>query len=369
MGLSVVSLEYKPFLNEGVDVYYDDNRLITFVFLSTRKRIQVSAKKHFIKILSYFDGSNSVKDIIKFEDVEQAELSNFITYLKSKNILIDVEWYSKIPFENNYKEKVKKQLFFLMDMLASYDDVYKIQNKIKSTNIAIFGVGAVGGWILSELVKMGFERFKIIDHDITQASDISRHTFFSAANIGVRKVSAMRRTIEALDSNVAIEEIVHNLTTETNLEKLISDVDIVINCAEEPYIGYTSIFLSRYVVKNDKLLFVAGGFDAHLASLGEMIVPYITPCSDCYNNYFSKALKDWKPLKHPVEYRGKGMGGLISLNIFSASTACLSILKYFISPEKFLKSANGRGEFKFDDYSIDAFIVEKIPNCRVCGNG
>jgi molybdopterin/thiamine biosynthesis adenylyltransferase len=365
----VLSLEYKPFLNEGVDVYYDDNNLVTFVFLSTRKRIQVSAKKHLIKVLSYFDGNNTVEDILKAESVEREELHYFIQYLESKNILIDMKWFLKIPFDTNYKEKVKKQLFFLMDMLSSCDDVYKIQNKIKSTHVAIFGIGAVGGWILVELVKMGFERFKIIDHDITRSSDISRHTFFSDSNVGIGKVPAIIKTIENIDSNVSIEGIEHNLTTETNLDKLIGDVDIIINCAEEPYIGYTSIYLSRYVVKNNKLLFVAGGFDAHLASLGEMIVPYVTPCSDCYNNYFTKALKDWKPSKHPVEYRGKGMGGLISLNIFSASTACLSILKYFIAPDEFIKSANGRGEFKFDDYSIDSFTVKKDPGCRVCGNG
>ena len=127
----MLSLEYKPFLNEGVDVYYDDNNLVTFVFLSTRKRIQVSAKKHLIKVLSYFDGNNTVEDILKAESVEREELHYFIQYLESKNILIDMKWFLKIPFDTNYKEKVKKQLFFLMDMLSSCDDVYKIQNKIK----------------------------------------------------------------------------------------------------------------------------------------------------------------------------------------------------------------------------------------------
>jgi hypothetical protein len=56
-----------------------------------------------------------------------------------------------------------------------------------------------------------------------------------------------------------------------SLDEFLDGVALIVNAADEPYIGYTSIKLSRYAVKNSLPLFVAGGFDAHLASIGEMI--------------------------------------------------------------------------------------------------
>lgn len=82
------------------------------------------------------------------------------------------------------------------------------------------------------------------------------------------------------------------LTTETALNSLISDTDLVINTADEPYIGYSSVLLSRYCVPRRIPLLVAGGFNAHLGSLGELIIPGVTPCADCYADYFQETLKD-----------------------------------------------------------------------------
>ena len=34
--------------------------------------------------------------------------------------------------------------------------------------------------------------------------------------------------------------------------------------------------------------YIAGGFDAHLASTGELIIPYVTPCVECYAKRLKK---------------------------------------------------------------------------------
>ena len=91
------------------------------------------------------------------------------------------------------------------------------------------------------------------------------------------------------------------LDIDTDVQKLIgADIDLIVNTADEPYVGATSIKLSRYCVENDIPLLVAGGFDAHLASLSEMIIPGQTPCSDCYAMHFDEVLRGWKPISHPI---------------------------------------------------------------------
>jgi hypothetical protein len=166
---------------------------------------------------------------------------------------------------------------------------------------------------------------------------------------------------------INIESFNISLNIDTNLNDYLYDVDFIINAADEPYIGYTSLKLSRYCVSTLKPLFIAGGFDAHLASIGELIIPNVTPCSDCYANYFQKALENWKPIVHPVENRSIAFGGINSMSVFSASTSSLTILKYFINEEN-INEIGGRGEFLFPNYNLDTFEVYRNAECRVCKN-
>ena len=214
---------------------------------------------------------------------------------------------------------------------------------------------------------MGFQNFKLFDFKDLKEDSISRHAFPDLTKIGKPKVMHYKEIAKQINPAAIIEYFAIPITTDTGLLDNLHDIDLIINCADEPYIGYTSIFLSRYSIKHNKKLFIAGGFDAHLGCLGEFIVPFKTPCSDCYNEFFKESLKDWKPSPHPVKDRAKGFGGLAALSVFSASTGALTILRYFINEGDFVKSAGGRGEFKFNDYQIDAFEVKRNIKCEVCG--
>ena len=115
--------------------------------------------------------------------------------------------------------------------------------------------------------------------------------------------------------------------------------------------------------------YIAGGFDAHLSSTGELIIPYITPCVECYAAHFKIALKDWKPKKHPVQIRYLEIGGLASLSLFSTSYACIEILKYIAGLVEIEQSYKIRGEFLFHDMSLTYLNIKKNPLCPICGKG
>lgn len=363
----VVDNDFCPYLRDGVDVYVNESdKTVVFVFLSTRQRIQLKVEKFLVLLLPKMDGKNNVSNLVALAGNEKRQqVIDFISYLFEKGVVTDAYWFEELPFDLDYKNKLQKQLFFLMDMTSSKSDVLRVQQKIKNSNVAIWGVGAVGSWLLVELLQMGFEKIKILDFDSVQESDISRHAFFTDSKRNMPKVDFYKELCADIEPNAKVEAYVCAVNTEIDVDKYLYDIDLIINCSDEPYIGYTSIHLSRYCVKNNKTMFVAGGFDAHLACLGELIVPHITPCSDCYNTYFKTALQGWKPIKHKVKNREKGMGGLVSLNVFSASSAALSILRYFVDPVSMIKES-GRGEFKFDDYSIDTFNVKRDENCEIC---
>ena len=138
---------------------------------------------------------------------------------------------------------------------------------------------------------------------------------------------------------------------------------------DEPYIGYTASKISRVCVKQNLPHFIAGGFDAHLASTGELIVPYLTPCVECYSGYFKEKLKDWKPKKHPVKTRYVEIGGLASMSLFSVSYAVIEILKYIAGLVDTNEEYKVRGELLFQDLNLTYLNVKKNIECPICGEG
>lgn len=369
----MTALPKYPYLRDGIDVYVGNDDLVTFVHLSSRKRLQIKCHPGLLQSLTWMRGQKTVADIIHWfrenysdSDLSDEAITGFVSYLHDKNIIVEENWFEKLDLPLRYQERLKRQLYFLMDMVDSPIQVGEIQRRIMNTKVAIVGVGAVGGWIARELTMMGFQRFVLIDPDITETSDAARHAFSNHKRLGEAKVQVVAEGLRAIDHGIEVSTHAIGLQIDTELDEFIHGVDLIVNAADEPYIGYTSVKLSRYAVKNNLPVLIAGGFDAHLASFGEMIIPRKTPCSDCYVNYFRVSLANWKPVPHPVADRSKGFGGWSPLSVISASTATLQILKYFIDPKLVYKGQ--RTEFLAPDYSTYSFEVARDPHCKICGD-
>lgn len=362
-----------PYLRDGVDVYLGEKSEVTFVFLSSRKRLTLKCHPGLIQSLTWMRGHKTVEDILGLFREEYPDsglgderVKDFISYLHEKNIIVDEDWFEKLGLPKAYQDRLQRQLYFLMDLVDDPSRVAAIQKQIMETRVAIFGVGAMGGWIARELAMIGFQRFILIDPDITEASDAARHAFASESNIGKSKVNVVADGLRAVDPSIDITTHTITLNVETKLDEILHDVGLIVNAADEPYIGYTSVKLSRFAVKNELPLMIAGGFDAHLASFGELIIPHKTPCADCYVNFFRVSLADWKPVAHPVANRDKGFGGWSPLSVVSASASALQILEYFIDPELAVKGL--RTEFLAPNYSTYSFEVARDPHCKICGD-
>lgn len=361
-------------LRDGVDVYISPDSVVHFVFLSTRKRLRLRVSPPLVESLEWLDGSASVSELdarfssrlSALDNLNYASFRDFTQYLYKKGILVRENWMND-AFPSEFVARFSRQLNFFLDIEESTVAASALLQRILEQRVALIGVGAVGSWILRELVQLGFQRFVLVDPKPLSPADRTRNALFDHTRIGEPKVVISDRYIhsQAICPETRIRQI--PLDIDTDVASLIGDdVDLIINTADEPYIGATSIKLSRYCIENGLPLLVAGGFDAHLASLSEMIVPGQTPCSDCYAMHFEEALQDWKPISHPIIDRRRGFGGLPSMSAFAASAAVLKIVRLY--SEKGGDVEQGRGEFLFDKYDIDSFKVERNPNCPTCGN-
>ncbi|AYF53271.1 hypothetical protein DFH04_00225 [Clostridium novyi] len=357
-------------IRDGVDLYLNNNELLTIYFMNTRLRKQFKVSRIIIRILEHIDGKNSIKDIHdklenEFSSIIEMDNINFI-FNKLKNLNVIVEKVNNLKDVDLIK-RYDRQINFFGDFINGDRQSIDAQKRLKESNVLIFGCGAIGGDIAIQLTMCGVENFILYDYDLVEESDVSRHMYFRKEYVGMKKVEALENYLITINKNIKIKKIDDILLPNKKIDKLIDEATFIVNTADEPYIGYTSMKISRYCTINKKAHFIAGGFDAHLASSGELIIPGVTPCVDCYAQYFKKVLQDWKPKKHLALDRHLEIGGMSSLSLFSASYAAIEIVKYIcglINPKEY---RNTRGEFLFNTMDITYLNVTKDKNCKVCG--
>lgn len=356
-------------LREGVDVYKIGEDILYFYFINSREGINIEVNQNIIDLIRGFTGNLSLSEILKMlEQDYDKDLEEFLNFLIDRNILYVIKEEEKVIDENDI-ERYSRQLIFFQEFFR--ENPYLLQKKLKDQKFLIFGAGAIGSGIAIELAMMGVENFIIVDKEKISLRSKQRHFYFKSKDIGQYKVDSLKLYLQNINSNIKVKTYHDTINFNSDLSKyFLLKPSFIVNTLDEPYIGVTSLKIGRECYKKKLPLFVAGGFDAHLMSTGELIIPDKTPCVDCYINHFTTNLKDWKP-----EYNIKivnqkeqlfEVGGLASMSLFSISYGIIEILKYLLRKDEYL--GLGRGELLFEDLEIKYIKVEKNKKCLVCGD-
>ena len=67
--------------------------------------------------------------------------------------------------------------------------------KIKSSRVAVFGVGGVGGYCVEALARVGVGEIDLFDNDTVNITNINRQIIATDSTIGLNKVEAAKRRI------------------------------------------------------------------------------------------------------------------------------------------------------------------------------
>lgn len=114
------------------------------------------------------------------------------------------------------------------EILVGKDNLEKFANK----NIAIIGVGGVGGQVAITLARCGIENLTIIDFDKVDSSNINRQVVAWQTTIGKNKVEVLKEMILAINPNAKVSAICERIDKD-NLSKLISkNFDIVVDAID-----------------------------------------------------------------------------------------------------------------------------------------
>ena len=366
--LKELSKIYK--IKDSVDLFLSDGYFLTSYFMNSRRRKSFRINDEMIHLLEQIDGIHTVEHIYDIMEnqysVSKESVDNTISMLLNNKIITELSDLSGIIDDSDYAHYTR-QINYFSEFLGSEEEGVLAQKKVMSSHIGIFGCGAIGGNIALQLVMAGVRELTLYDMDIVEESDVSRHMYYSSDSIGMNKVDALKDQLLKIDSKINVHTICSSMKPTDNVEPIIEKLDFAVNTLDEPYIGYTASKISRICIKHLIPHFIAGGFDAHLASTGEIVIPYVTPCVECYANHFKDSLKNWKPKKHPVVRRETEIGGLASMTLFSTSFAAIEIIKYIAGLLEAKDNYKVCGELLFTNLKITYLNVSKDPNCPVCG--
>jgi molybdopterin-synthase adenylyltransferase len=365
--MKTISAEsFFPLLRDGIDIYLGEGDDVTFVYLATRQRVHLACSKSLVKLLPRLNGKLSLDRLL--EDIEPAlhtQVNSFLDYLRNKGIVVNSTWYNDINLPSTYKSRLDRFANFLLDIVGDENQTSEALHRLYNAKVAIVGMGAVGSWMVRVLNMVGFRRFILIDGKFSQNKNNIREAFAFTESFSKSKAELISSALKEVDPNAEITFHHHIIEPRKEFLLPLDDIDLLINAADEPYIGYLNTILCRLAIRKNIPFFAAGGFDAHLGCHGELTIFGETPCTDCYTSFFRESLADWKPVKHPVADRTLGFGGLPSLAAYSASHGAMIILRHFL---KFSVDDGGRAEFLFRNNDTDRFKVERDPNCRSCGS-
>ncbi|MFJ5510108.1 HesA/MoeB/ThiF family protein [Pectobacterium jejuense] len=371
------SKKYK--IKETVDIFISENEqentvLLTFHIMTTRDRIEIKTNKHVASFIASLDGEKSIHDIIhSMGNIRLDEISKLMDFLLNQHLIFDVE------NKENDNLRFSRQITFWDDFVLDRSGK-ETQSILENKKIVLFGCGAVGAKIIEILVRAGINNVTLIDYKSMSASNAVRHCYYSDDYIGNPKVEALSEFLTNINKNIKIHSSFEKLVPDSDLSTLIPDgADLIINTCDEPYIGHTSLKLGRYAQSKNIPLYVSGGFDAHLMSSGELIFPPRTPCIDCAQSTFSKALKGWKPVYSMVEnqpsvsltpvqnnhYIPGGPGGLAMMSGFSANLCCMQLLHFLLDDSAFSYN-NHRHEYLPNSGLMTQFELVKQDGCKIC---
>lgn len=361
-------------IKESVDIYTSDIdggvSFVQFYFINTRRKIGIEIDSRFCKLLTKIDGKTSLADVFASCDIEvDEEAFKVVQFLLDSKIFVRMSGKDDTHIDSRYA----RQVTFLDDWIQDLDGA-AAQRRIHNSQCVVFGVGAVGSSIAIQLVRSGVSKLTIVDYKKLGISSQERHPYFSIDRLGDFKVDVLRDYLHEINKDCEISVHRDRILPNTDLSYFISDnTAIAINSADEPYIGHISIKLGRHLWARNIPLYVAGGFDAHLMSTGDFLVPGESCCVDCCSNHFSEALKDWKPSYKVHEKqvaRGQiigGSGGLYPMSFFSAAHASLLIKNYLAGGNAYKNIIDKRGEFISSTGGIIWTKIIKKEGCNVCG--
>ena len=224
------------------------------------------------------------------------------------------------------------------------------QRVLKAASVLIVGAGGLGSPLAMYLAAAGVGRLGIVDFDVVDASNLHRQVLHGASDIGRRKVSSARETLQEINPFVCLETHAVRLTRKNALS-LVEDYDIVADGSDN--------FPTRYLVNDACMLAKRPNVFGSVYKFEGQVAVFAHPEGPCYRCMFPELPPgDLVPSCAEGGVLGVLPGIVGSLQANEVIKLLLGIGEPLIG--RMLLFDGLTGEFH-------VLNVPREPNCRACG--
>jgi adenylyltransferase/sulfurtransferase len=217
------------------------------------------------------------------------------------------------------------------------------QKKLKNATAFVAGAGGLGSPTSIFLAAAGIGTITICDYDVVALSNLNRQILHDHTTVNIEKAVSAERTLNRVNNRIRVEAVCKKIT-EDNVEELVGDSDVILDCLDN---FPTRYLLAETAVKKN-IPFIHGSVWGLEGRLTFIHVPE-TPCLKCL---FPEA-----PPKETFPILGVTAGVIGSLQAAEA-------IKYLTGIGKNIKSKllvwDGMRVF------FKQFELSKDPDCPVC---
>jgi molybdopterin/thiamine biosynthesis adenylyltransferase len=103
------------------------------------------------------------------------------------------------------------------------------QEKLRSSKVAVLGLGGVGGPAALYLAASGIGSLTLVDGDVVEASNLNRQILFSFSDLGQPKAQTAARRLLSHNPELIVE-VVEKRVEERDLQPLLNGCHIVLDC-------------------------------------------------------------------------------------------------------------------------------------------
>jgi len=183
------------------------------------------------ELLAALDGSLTVSQLE--ERFGGVEVGDVVAQMQELELLEDAADDDRIPAP--VRERFDRQLRYFSDVGAAAGvTASECQLRLREAEVAVLGVGGLGGRVAWELASCGVGTLRIVDFDHVEASNLNRQIQYGESDIGRLKVDAFAARLRDFNSEIEVIASPRRLESEAELAAFIAGADLVIEGADWP---------------------------------------------------------------------------------------------------------------------------------------
>ncbi|MGM7684701.1 HesA/MoeB/ThiF family protein [Cytobacillus sp. Hm23] len=299
-----------------------------------------------------------------FNTLDEYKLGLGNTYQEDLESLVEKGFFENLDIESSLDptdlEIWKRSFDYFSAIETENMSRFDYIEKIRNLKIMIVGLGGLGSWVFYKLLCLGVGNFVLVDGDKVELSNLNRAILYKTSDVGSFKADCAKRVAKEFSPNTKVEIHKKFVGSSDDLLPHLDNVDLVVNCADEPAFLINQWVTDACVKKEIPLITGTGG------RVGPFFIPGKTACRVCIlssqidkNPEFINSIKRQQelPPSHP---------GVVATNLgMIASLLSNEIFNYFTK----LSSVNTFNQLIFVNKTLNQeFIkVNKNQKCISCG--